>query len=958
MINKKTGGNLNITEVETFITNLPCVFIFDGLDEVPTSSNRGQVLNEINLFADTFLRRSDTDSVIICTTRPQGYSDEFGRAKYEHKVIEDLTVDECKQYLNRLVEQIIESSNDKKNIIEILNRALSEPVISRLMKSPLQASIMTILVKSGGEPPRNRFDLFTDYYDTIFKREKQTAVWEVLSGNPKYVQDIHDTLGIYLQSISESNANPSATITLDGFNLLVKSYLKTKHLDDGDINRIAYEIVHASTDRLVFISEVEDQKISFAIRSLQEFFAARGYIHNKPDQLLRERLKMISKSAYWNNTLLFAIGYISKNRDYYVPVIESICNELNGSAIDIEDSELHAIPKMGSWLALQIVNEGTFRSSPNEENKFCHLIQHLFDIAPNRRHQELSQLPEKIISKWILRFIEDALTKSSLNYSAWAACIHLYDQFLEVKGIIVRKMPTDSLEKLEIVKFFIHNKKSCPEIVEAFISCVAIVPFSNLNWLFDTSIYNQFMVELGKTDKIYKNEKVRILEFAFLSCLIDPTEQSIQLLDALGGQIHRSDHESLPNSLYSTNADLKITSQFSFIIRIPLGTPSATLDSIHNFAIREGSNSSVMICDFLKNPSYTNYTKLKKLLNTLPGDHRSYIEKCLRRCTYISKTAFEKEETVGEENYLALLAIKDVNFSNVTSRQRLGLNAYSWERTIVQSNDINTLDEFVKTYINDDPSLLAMQEYFRLFSWIHSITDKRDEMIAFEKNNNLFHRSIDAGVKKGAFNFSEVQTIFSFLSLEELTDLQANPQASKAFNETYSQIHGQWLGAPLRYEFLSAATIKMSEFLKVQVLLGKRPIYKMLLYQLLFVLETGSNLDFTLVPFDSVKKGETSDDDDLYRCILLLLDREITQADSKMICETFREKYNASNSEINDLLMTALRFSINNEHVDRVLKDLSPLINKSNVKLRSEFENHVMTYTSSKGANVEIASWK
>ena len=58
----------------SFLSKISSLFIFDGLDEVPITSNRNDVLKEINDFIEIELKNSNADAVILCTTRQQGYT--------------------------------------------------------------------------------------------------------------------------------------------------------------------------------------------------------------------------------------------------------------------------------------------------------------------------------------------------------------------------------------------------------------------------------------------------------------------------------------------------------------------------------------------------------------------------------------------------------------------------------------------------------------------------------------------------------------------------------------------------------------------------------------------------------------------------------------------------------------------------------------------------------------------
>jgi hypothetical protein len=187
---------------------------------------------------------------------------------------------------------------------------LDDDITSRLMKTPLQVSIMAILVKSGGEPPRYKYDLFTEYYNIILKRERQKNICKILNENPEYIDHIHNQLGYTLQLAAEQSENPAAHISHDEFKSLVSDYLENLKFSKEEAGIKTGQILQAVMERLVFLDEVVEGRIGFNIRSLQEYFAANHYVRNQPDEIIRKRLEYMCKSAYWRNTFLFALGYI------------------------------------------------------------------------------------------------------------------------------------------------------------------------------------------------------------------------------------------------------------------------------------------------------------------------------------------------------------------------------------------------------------------------------------------------------------------------------------------------------------------------------------------------------------------------------------------------------------------------------------------------------------------------
>ena len=73
------------------------------------------------------------------------------------------------------------------------------------MRSPLQVTIMATLIDQGGPPPQDRWRLFKQYYDVIYRRElaKKTPISQLLSDYRPDIDDIHRTVGLILQIRNE-----------------------------------------------------------------------------------------------------------------------------------------------------------------------------------------------------------------------------------------------------------------------------------------------------------------------------------------------------------------------------------------------------------------------------------------------------------------------------------------------------------------------------------------------------------------------------------------------------------------------------------------------------------------------------------------------------------------------------------------------------------------------------------
>lgn len=89
--------------------------------------------------------------------------------------------------------------------MERLKKASTEEASARLMRSPLQVTIMTTLVDQIGTPPEDRWRLFHEYYEVIYKRERERPIpaAELLRLHKANIDTIHHQVGFLLQVESE-----------------------------------------------------------------------------------------------------------------------------------------------------------------------------------------------------------------------------------------------------------------------------------------------------------------------------------------------------------------------------------------------------------------------------------------------------------------------------------------------------------------------------------------------------------------------------------------------------------------------------------------------------------------------------------------------------------------------------------------------------------------------------------
>ena len=376
-----TGETLKIPVIRNMLRQLAWIFLFDGLDEVPESSNRASVLKNIQTFLTLELSEAECDCMVVATTREQGYNNDFDEEKYTHLTVAELSQEMCMRYIDRLF-TLIESQTERRNeCLEIVREAITDDRIARLMKTPLQATIISILVKSGGKPPHERYALFKEYYETMVRREKQKGVIATLNDHTEWVNELHYLVAQRLQRESEYEDNPSAEISKQDFACLVGAYVEENidgESDEVDMEKMTDDFIRIITNRLCFLCENREGVYSFTIRTMQEFFAGTYLVKDCSDDDAIKNIEEIAYHSYWRNTLLFALGYIELERKSMDDKIANLCEQMNGrDNLCREDYTSENLVLFGSKLAIDILAENLFRGK--RQNKYVKIAAQLIE---------------------------------------------------------------------------------------------------------------------------------------------------------------------------------------------------------------------------------------------------------------------------------------------------------------------------------------------------------------------------------------------------------------------------------------------------------------------------------------------------------------------------------------------------------------------------------------------------
>lgn len=342
----------------------PWLLILDGLDEVPPTSNRDDLVQATNGFLAQ-ARQVGADLFVVATSRQQGYSGEFASGTPAFRHILPLSTPRALQYVARYASARFGATdpNRAEDIVSKLRESAKRELTAQLLTSPLQVTFMATVVAAQGDPGEDRWQLFASYYRTIYDRERQKAVPpydSVLAKQQVVIDRLHHDIGFWLHYQGETTNSTAASLPIAQFERLVDAHLSELGREGSEKTEMVRLITEAARQRLVFLTSRVEGELSFEVRSLQECMAAECLMTGDTEVVSR-RLRAIAPAVYWRNVFLFAASkcFADAQTRHMRDAVRLLCADLNAST-----DPLLAATKAGSELALDILQAGAVAENP------------------------------------------------------------------------------------------------------------------------------------------------------------------------------------------------------------------------------------------------------------------------------------------------------------------------------------------------------------------------------------------------------------------------------------------------------------------------------------------------------------------------------------------------------------------------------------------------------------------
>ncbi|MFD6565166.1 NACHT domain-containing protein [Micromonospora profundi] len=423
-IEAATSRRISTTELHDVLSENPVLLVLDGLDEVTDTALKKNLLEKITEFTDRCEKILEVDLQVLATTRPTGYSDQFDPRRYLHLRLHKLKAKQVADYVSRWCKAKDFDDVKSKRILDGVHECLADAQISLLATTPLQVTILALIISSGGTPPRQREALFNEYLEVIYKRETAKGK-HIIQSEKELLIGLHKYVGYILHEDATQASSLSANLNAAEYRIHVARFLRYNDPYSPPEHREAElkAITTEAGERLVLIVEPVSGEFGFELRSIQEFFAA---CHLADTSLTTEqrhlRFDAISRSVHWRNVALFFAGRVGRN---YPGETANFLEVLR----DVDRDSPDRFVRRGSRLALELAADRAF--GPNRRGQRSLLEQGVLALEADLTAQRLSdicdilqRLPQEDIRDHVITIIDQkiaTLDPSLLKNFAFAA---------------------------------------------------------------------------------------------------------------------------------------------------------------------------------------------------------------------------------------------------------------------------------------------------------------------------------------------------------------------------------------------------------------------------------------------------------------------------------------------------------------------------------------------------------
>ncbi len=402
--------------------------VFDGLDEVPQDV-KDDVAKEVRTFLDQDVHEKDADLLVLCTSRPQGYSGQFDLLDAVTIDLTPLTIEQALHCAEPLL-RFQQSDKDAERDVAILEEASGSASVKQLMTTPLQSHIMAVVVRGGQRPPERRWKLFDNFYDVILKREANRPgidpkLATIFKSHDDLLKTIHNRLGFVLHASAERSTGAVANLSRAEFEQIVRA--AAQEMLEGDVEPKVKALIEATTDRLVLVNTPDDgNSVRFDVRQLQEFFAAEFLREDDPGRpvSMQEAFELLGADAHWREVTHFLLSALVEEKQWRdIDALASVLQRFDDG--DGEDRLLRRRMARGALAVARLLAEGVLEQDKRVRGQLrAALLPTLGTVDPSVL-EVLWAVNQPQSRNWLLDVLIDSMKTLSRPESMGAAVVLL-----------------------------------------------------------------------------------------------------------------------------------------------------------------------------------------------------------------------------------------------------------------------------------------------------------------------------------------------------------------------------------------------------------------------------------------------------------------------------------------------------------------------------------------------------
>lgn len=452
-IERVSARNISADTLHEVLRKNPILLILDGLDEITDPELKKNVTDRADEFVTRCEKILKADLQVLATTRPTGYNDQFSPDTFVHLTLTDLEPEQVRNYVERLILARDLDDSRAQRLRRGIEDCLHDRQIMLLMNTPLQVTILVLIITAGGTPPRQREALFNEYLEVIYKREQGKGS-DIITTSRELLVGLHKYIGYELQERATRASATDATLTTDDYSRLVEEFIawndpySPKERTRSQLRSITID----SGERLVLIVEPSAGRFGFELRSLQEFFAACHLVDTSKDTVQRyQRFEAIARFPHWQNVALFFAGRVGRNYPGEAANIVEVCKNIDRDGVDI-------YIRRGAQLALDIAFDRAFLPNRRLQRSVLEVALEVLECELTwQRRQNVAKLlrdmPGEDISDHVIPLLERKL--SALAPQRLANTLHvitIIDPANEAALDAMQRMMRDPISRAQVMQ--------------------------------------------------------------------------------------------------------------------------------------------------------------------------------------------------------------------------------------------------------------------------------------------------------------------------------------------------------------------------------------------------------------------------------------------------------------------------------------------------------------------------